>query len=257
MGSSNYMKTLTHILIIFVLFGCSQVERKNHNQTSNRASLLIDNKIVQNSIESIVHPIKLPYGFRLDTIQKNDKARNLSLFISLPVSNISQIDQIVFEEINNQKDDFIESLDEMIKNDNRILTSINSDFQAEPISVYKDTKVTSILFVITYYHGGAVHPITMYYSFNFDNITKQRIFFSDYFVIKNKVDTSYMTNQITKSIGREGVNVTDLNEIDFNIEQDTISFNFDDYEIASYAEGIIRGRIQKNKLNDKIKIIYR
>jgi hypothetical protein len=66
-----------------------------------------------------------------------------------------------------------------------------------------------------------------------------------------------MTELITKAIGREGVFVSNLNGIDFNIEQDTISFNFDDYEIASYAEGIMQGRIHRQKLNDRIKTTYR
>ena len=66
-----------------------------------------------------------------------------------------------------------------------------------------------------------------------------------------------MTDIITKSIGREGIFVNELNNIDFNIEQDTISFNFDNYEIASYGAGIIQGRIQKHKLNEKIKTTYR
>lgn len=251
------MKTLTHILIVFGLLGCGQVERKNNDHTSNKDSLLIEKEIVRHSIEDIVPSLYLPDGFQLDTIQKNDTARNLSIFILIPISGINQIDKIVFEEIDKQKKDFIESLDKMIREDNRILSSVNSDFQAEPISIYKDNKVTSILFIVSYYHGGAAHPMTMYYSFNFDNKTQQRIFFSDYFFIKNKIDTSFMTDQITKSIGREGIYITELNDIDFNIEQDTISFNFDDYEIVSYAEGIIQGRIQKHKLNDKIKPIYR
>ena len=126
----NCMKNLTHILIVIGLLGCGQVERKNNDQTSSKDSLLVEKEIVRHSIEDIVPPIHLPDGFRLDTIQKNDTARNLSIFISIPISGIIQIDQIVNKEIEKQRNDFIESLDEMIKEDNRILTTGNSDFQA-------------------------------------------------------------------------------------------------------------------------------
>lgn len=239
------------------LLGCGQGERKLNVLTDSKDSTLIENGIVRHSIVDLVPPINLPTGFRLDTIQKNDTTRNLSIFISIPISGIKQIDKILLDEIKKQKDDFIRSLDEIIKEDKGILSSINSDFHAEPISVFKDNKVTSILYIVSYYHSGAAHPMTMYYSFNFNSKTLKRISFSDYFNVKIKVDTAFMTDQITRAIGRQGVFVSDLKEIDFNIEQDTISFNFDDYEIASYAEGIIQGRIHRQKLNEKIKATYR
>ncbi len=45
--------------------------------------------------------------------------------------------------------------------------------------------------------------------------------------------------------------------MDFSMEKDTISFNFDDYEIARYAEGIIQARINKSLLKKYIKSNYR
>ncbi len=251
------MKTIAHILIIIGLLGCGQGERKLNDQTDSQDSTFNETEIVRHSIEDLVPTLNLPKGFRLDTIQKTDTARNLSIFISIPVSGIKQLDKVVFDDIEKQKNDFIRSLDQMIKEDKGILSSINSDFQAEPVSVYKDGKVTSILYIVSYYQGGAAHPMTMYYSFNFDNKTQKRISFSDYFIVKNLADTVFMTDLITKAIGREGVFVSNLKGIDFNIEQDTISFNFDDYEIASYAEGIMQGRIHRQKLNDRVKTTYR
>lgn len=250
------MKIIVNILFVLVLISCGQVEQKINTQEFKQDTIKSENEIVRHSIGEIVPPINLPEGFRLDTIQKNDTTRNLSIFISIPVSGIKTIDKIVFEYIDKQKKDFIKSLDEMIKDNNGILSSINSDFQAEPISVFKNNKVTSILYIISYYHGGSVHPMTMYYSFNFDNSTQKTISFTDYFMVKTKADTTSMTELISKSIGREGIFVYDLKGIDFNIEKDTISFNFDDYEIASYSEGIMQARIPSNKLHHKIKLKY-
>lgn len=218
---------------------------------------MIEKGILRYDSEQLVAPINLPADFRLDTIQRIDTARNLSTFILMPISGISDIDKVVFDEIEKQKNDFIKSLDERIEEDKEILNTANSDFQTQPVSVFKDNKVISILFIISYYHGGAPHPMAMYYSFNFDNKTLNRIFFPDYFIVKSKSDTSNLAGLITKAIGREGVSVSDLKDIDFNIEKDTISFNFDDYEIASYAEGIMQGRLHRHKLVDKIKTTYR
>lgn len=246
------MKALAYILVLFYLLGCNQEERSNYTQPTNQ-----DSVNVQNCDNNIAHQVQIPDGFRLDTIQIFDTARNLAIIISIPKTGMNEIDKTVFDAIEKQKNDFIISLDEMIKSNIKILGTVNSVFIAEPFSIFTDSQVTSILFIVSYYYGGTSHPVTMHYSFNFDNKTQKRIFFSDYFVIENKADTVFMTDLITRAIGIEGVLITELSDIDFNIEQDTISFNFDSYKIAGYAAGMIKGRIQRQKLNDKISTTYR
>lgn len=251
------MKNLINLFIVFGFLSCGQVATKSNDHTSNQDSINIDKEIFENREEDDKPTLQLPIGFRLDTIQVNDTSRNLSIFISIPISGINRIDKVVSDNINKLKNDFVKDIDELIQEDRNILNSINSDFQAIPISVYKGNKVTSILYIVSIYQAGAVHPLTSYYSFNFDNLTQRRLFFSDYFDVKSTTDTILMTDQITKSIGREGIFVSELNNLDFSIEKDTISFNFSEYDIASYAERIIQGRIQKIKLYDKIKKTYR
>lgn len=246
------MKTVTIILFLIGLWGCGQ--QKSRNSNAKAQDTLTQEK---RNVEKETKVLELPLGFRLDTLHNIDKSRNLETFVSVPISGISEVDERVKSEIDTQKNDFVKSLDKMIKEDKGILTTVNSDFHAEPISVYKGKRIVSYLFIVSYYHGGAVHPMTMYYSFNFNLQTKKTVTFDDYFDVKTKADTTYFIDNITKAINREGIYVSKLKDIDFNIENDTISFNFDDYEIASYAEGILRGRINKNKLNDRIKTTYR
>jgi hypothetical protein len=250
--SQNCMKTVANILLIIGLLGCGQ--QKSKNSIIKTQDTVIQTK---SNIEREIKILGLPIGFSLDTLHNFDKSRNLETFVSVPISGITDVDNKVKSEIENQKNDFIGSLDKMIKEDKRILTTVNSDFHTEPISVYKGERIVSYLFIVSYYHGGAAHPMTMYYSFNFDLQTKKAVAFDDYFDVKTKADTTYFIDNITKAINREGIYVSKLNDIDFNIENDTISFNFDDYEIASYAKGILQGRINKNKLNDRIKTTYR
>lgn len=252
------MKPAIYLLILIGFFSCGQAPQQN-NAGLKQDTIVQEQHIVKhNIIPEPVKPMDLPTGFLLDTFEKNDVSRNLSMFIALPVSGIKQIDNFVSADIEKQKNDFIKSLDGRIKRDTSMLRAVPSDFYADPVSVFKDDKITSYLFIISYYHAGAAHPMTMYCAFNFDNKTRKRIFFHDYFQVNKKSDTTYFTGLITKAIDREGVFVSEIKDnIDFSIEKDTISFNFDDYEITSYAEGIIQGRIDKHKLYDRINPIYR
>jgi Protein of unknown function (DUF3298) len=247
------MKKIIPIAILYTLFGCSQPEQK----TTAKDTIPVENKSTAQSLEENRPTLSLPAGYKLDTIQEIDTVRKLEVSVTIPVSGINSIDKIVFEDIEKQKAEFIISLDEMIKEDNGRKSALNSSFYVHPFSVFKDNKVTSILFIVSYYHGGAAHPMTMYYSFNFDNNTQKRIFFADYFVIKNSADTSLLKDQIATATGRESIGDKALKDIDFNIEQDTISFNFDNYEIASYAEGIIQARMHRQELIGRINAKYR
>ena len=71
-------------------------------------------------------------------------------------------------------------------------------------------------------------------------------------------NTTFFTDIITRSIRNEDVFLWELyDSLGFNIEKDTISFNFSCYEIANYAEGLIRAKIHKKELYDKINTKYR
>lgn len=45
-----------------------------------------------------------------------------------------------------------------------MLKAVPSDFYAAPVSIFKDHKITSYLFIVSYYHAGAAHPMTMYFA---------------------------------------------------------------------------------------------
>ena len=239
-----------------MLLGCSEANNtRKIEQPENNAEK--SKEIILNSISAMIPPISLPQWFKLDTIQQIDSTRNLAIFYSLPNSKYKEIDKMVKTDIESQLFDFVKSLDHEILADKSILNTINSDFQAEPVSIFVDDKIISYLYIVSYYHGGAVHPMTMYYSLNFNKTTKKRLKDSDFWNIKTKADSTFVTNLITESINQKGIVVNDFKKLDYNIEKDSISFNFDDYEIASYAAGIIRGKIAKKKLIDKINLKYR
>ena len=140
------------------------------------------------------------------------------------------------------------SLDTLIQNEPSMLQAVPSGFYVDPVSVFRDDKIISYCFIINSDHAGAAHPFTEYYSFNYDLKKNKPIAFSDYFNVHSKQDTQSFISNINRAIDRPNIEVDKLDGIDFNIEKDSVAFNFDDYEIASYAEGIIKAKVAKQTL---------
>jgi hypothetical protein len=140
------------------------------------------------------------------------------------------------------------SIDTLIQNEPSMLQAVPSGFYVDPVSVFKDDILVSYCFIISSDHAGAAHPFTEYYSFNYDLKRKKPFTFSDYFNVHSKQDTQSFISIINRAIDRPNISVNKLDGIDFNIEKDSVAFNFDDYEIASYAEGIIKAKVAKQTL---------
>jgi hypothetical protein len=66
-----------------------------------------------------------------------------------------------------------------------------------------------------------------------------------------------MKELINKAINRQNIGVNNIYKMDFCLIKDSISFNFSDYEIASYGDGIIQAHVSRQSLNNLIKKIYR
>jgi hypothetical protein len=248
------MKKTTFILLIIVFAISCGPNKPEINQTKSDISGVSKTTNQENQAQE---KLKLPEGIKLDSIIFSDEKRKLEIFILIPVSGISKLDKALRIELENRKNNFIESVDKRIEEDKGQMSEIGSDFDVNLVSAYKDKDIISYCFVISFYHGGAAHPMTIYYSFNYDLKREKKITFSDYFNVESTKDTIFLTDLMTKAINTENISVTNLNDMDFNIEKDTISFNFDDYEIASYAEGIIQARINKSLLKKNIKSNYR
>ncbi len=250
------MKSVVTIFSILFFFSCRQEQTEiGNNQVKNPSdSITVDTSLIS---EGIKINAKFPFGIKMDSIKHYDKQRNTQFLLYFPVSNIITLDTGIKNELIRQKDGFIKNVDEVRKEyGDEFISSLTNEFTAIPISVFKNQKLISYLFGISFYHSGAPHPVSFYYSYNFDNEKHKKIIFSDYFKISSKADTTYYCNLITKAINRDGICVGEIKNIDFNVEQDTISFNFDDYEIGSYGDGTMQGRLVKKKLLNRIKTKY-
>jgi len=241
------MRTTIAVLLVICFCRCSF--QNTESSVTEDIDFSESMSSIMTDFEFFYPPTPISEGFALDTFIQFDPSKNLDIFIFMPVSDMEEVNNVVKAGIESQKNEFIENyLGE--ENDFR------NYFYAVPISIYKDEKIISLLFVISYYSAGAAHPMTVYHSFNFDAKTKQQIDFNDYFLVKSKADTTFFTEIITRAINQEGVFLHELYNLSFNIEKDTISFDFSTYEIASYVDGLIQGRIHKKELYDKIKTKY-
>ena len=202
--------------------------------------------------------LKLPKGFQIDSTLKFDTSRNSEIQLIVPkYINSTNFDTEVSTYIQKRLADFITSLDTLIQEDHSMVLSSPSSFIVNPVSVYKNNTLLSYCFIISSDHAGAAHPLTKYYSFNYDLSKETQINLFDYFNIKSTKDTACLKYIINKAIGRPNIGIDKLYNIDFNIESDSIAFNFDDYEIASYAEGIIKAKVDKRDLQKLVVNNYR
>jgi len=240
---------MTRIFVIYLglilTFSCEQPETSKE-YTATPSYTAKANTLIQPSFDTL---IKLPNGFTLDTTKAFDSARNTEIHIVIPrYEGAILVDKQVSGYFMQRLKRFLLSLDTLIHNDPSMLQAVPSGFYVDPVSVFKDDRLVSYCFIINSNHTGAAHPFTEYYSFNYDLKKNKPVAFSDYFNVASKQDTQSFISIINRSMDRPNIIIDKLNALDFSIEKDTVTFNFDDYEIASYAEGIIKIKVAKQAL---------
>jgi hypothetical protein len=245
------MRKINLLITFLFLASCSN---NNHRSLHLDGRPLVDTSKVTRPIKL---NFKLPDNYKLDSLKYYDKTKNAIIIIALPLSGVLKLDTEIKSQIMNQRDSLLNDIDGFIKQDSDFVNSaLTSEFTAIPISIFEDSKIISYSFVVYSYFSGGAHPVMMFYSYNYDIQNQKHLNFDDYFILQSKSDTTYFTDLITKAINKEGIVMTRIKDQDFNIEKDTISFNFGDYEIGGYADGMMQARIKKSILNDKVNNSY-
>jgi Protein of unknown function (DUF3298) len=194
--------------------------------------------------------LAIPADFQFDSLLKRSSPRNMEIQIIYPKSLTCKIaDKEMSSYFTARFKRFINRLDSLIRDDRSMLQSTQSTFNADPVSIFRNDKLLSYRFIISTDYGGFVHPFTEYYSFNFDLAKNRQIKFYEFFNIQSKEDSLYLLNAINKAIDCEYIYLKKLRATDFTIEEENITFNFDDYEIAGYSDGIIKAIVSKKKLS--------
>jgi hypothetical protein len=249
------MRYILIVFLIFLVIGCKSKNGQNVSNQQDSAKISVKSETVNGRRLKLI----VPNGFNIDTFKTFDKSIGAEFEIITPKSDkFKDLNILLEKEILKYKNNLIASVNEMFKNDSSLRqTSLNSGFWVNPISIYSNDTLISYSFVISYYLASAPHPNTKYYSLNFNIKTHKQIKFSDYFSVKNSKDSAFLISTINHAINKKDIGVGKVYDIDFNMENDTISFNFSDYEIACYAEGIIQGKVNKEVLKKIIKNNYR
>jgi len=179
---------------------------------------------------------------------KDTSVTDESLFkysVDIPKSEIKKLDDIINNEISKFKKGFEESQD-------------SGEVSFKTIEKYKDDKIISYLLQIDQWGSNMPHPNLSFISFNYSIESNKLISFNDYFRLDNKSDSLYLIQQIKDNLdidvdalllGDESL----LKYPAFNIQENSVQFNYGDYGITSYNDGCQTVKIDKKKLTKVIR----
>jgi hypothetical protein len=247
-----------HLSIFFTLVqlcGCSGETDSVTNLPDSIAVPDSVEKTIEAPIDTSEFHMEIPKGFSLDTIVYFDSLKIADIDILLPLSGIKELDDRIAEEANKRKTEFLKNLD--LTYDPKEADPMHSWFDMSVNSIYESETIISYRFCVGIYDSYAAHPLCDFYSYNYNRKTGKEITFQNYFDVQEPSDTSLILNLINTGIGMPEVQCNEIKNIDFNVRRDTISFNFDDYEISDYAHGMIEAPVDKKQLISLIRIQYR
>jgi hypothetical protein len=184
-------------------------------------------------------------NFRIDTVKVDDAKRGLTVMVTVPVANVYAFDTLVRSALMKDEEGFVAEVDERYEVDS---TDTGFDYSALLVSAYRSKKIISYNFLCSHYFNTAVHGMSVYRSFTYDLDQKRLVTFDDYFALRTKKDTLAFIDLLTKRVNEPGASVETVEGLHFHFTQDSITFNFDDYEIASYAQGLLQAAFSLKEL---------
>lgn len=249
------MKTILTILISFILLACesknSQVTIEKSVDSTFSDSLKSKSQFV--NLCSKKNSFPLLQDVYLDSLIIEDSLLNLTVEIIIPKSTdvkSKTADSLVSKRISEWKNNFIKSISyhpDMLK------AAAGNYFSVYPEQLYKsETAISYLLVKETHYSGGA-HSKIDYYAFNYDLKKGREIKFSDLFTFKDKVQQDSLIKWLNQKLNDDNVKVDSFYNYKFNFTNEQITFNFSDYEVASYAYGTQRVTFAKKELARYIK----
>jgi len=248
------MKDKILIGLLFVLGGCLP-NNKPVTEVSHKDSL-------QTSIEysppvQFIEEVYLPEDFTLDSISYTDHEHHINYLAEIPKTTFppfnvfinkrfTEIQQIMYARAEKRqwgiKEAFANDPADLEKELSRLCT-----FDFHPQAIYQDSTCISIRFWGTWLEQ-SFHGLPEYYTVNFDKETLTEIHFEDYFHLSSTQDSLLLLALINEGLQNPHLSIKEVYPVKFNIEGDSISFNFDAYELEAYAYGMPRAYVSKIKL---------
>ena len=233
-----------------------------HDKRTNQSS--VDKEMDENIAFKFFNDIQIPKGYTLDSLIIKNNEKRAEFKIVLLKSINKSFDNFVKDSLINMNNKFLSEIDkEFLKTiDTMIKEGSNrankpSYFYAKPLQAWIDSTFISYNFTISNYLVESSHPVDLFCSFNYDRKANKEIGFNDYFDLKTHKDSLLLIDLINKAIDIKDVSIIKVENFKFNIVGDTIRFNFSDYEISSYSNGLIQASILKQDVNEIINKNYR
>lgn len=183
-------------------------------------------------------------GFSIDTIRKpdtNSRFRETIIVPRLTSKEYSIIDAMLQQEIIKRKD----SAAEISAGDDTVnMKEVPGKFYNEikPLSVFKSNDLISYGFLDISNDEFSMRPFRKYFSVNYNTQQDKFIFFDDYFILKNRDDSSFLKWIIYSDIA--GIDISPYvlgNGIVFSSDKENLYFYFSQFGFANNPCGIVKG----------------
>lgn len=228
-----------------------------------------DSKVAQaeySPYEQIPEGVILPEGFTVDSVVYLDEDYNISYLMEIPTLDFpafsTHVDariRMIKQELNKRIEERQQEMKKKLVDEPIVLKgelSRTYSFDCYPQSAYQDSTSISIRCRSTWYEGGP-HGLPQYLTINFDKQTGSEITFEDYFQLHSVQDSQKVVALVNEGLRNPDLSISEVYSMKFNIEGDSVSFNFDAYELESYAYGMPRACVAKADLGSLIHEKYR
>lgn len=185
-------------------------------------------------------PVVSPSGdtFQMEVAEINDSSAAYAVNARYPQFGISSIDA----QIQAAVDGAIAELKSLPPNPSDSATPQNS-FDGTFGSIYAGPDVVSLELILSQYTGGA-HPMTLVSGVNYDRTSGRQLMLEDALAMigltveeVSAKATAELQAKLGESFFREGATTNPENFSSFLISKDTLTFIFQQYQVAPYAAG--------------------
>ena len=256
-----------YLSIILVLLLTSCISNNNENQSDNPYGIQY---IELTETESFNENGTIEYNFRIPVFAE-DNCKLLNQFILESAAKYLDI-----EKLKNKNDELdLNILKSFIQKYSEQLEEDNYDTDVEHLELFKKLNIDSIFTIKDLvvleekqesYTGGAHGAYSTNYTV-FDVMSKKILNASDIFEINKLTELAFDYFLIERGLEKNGVDIEKegfwfkdnkfhLNE-NFKIDSKYVTFLYNPYEIASYADGQILIEIPLNKLESTVKKEYK
>ena len=246
------MRLFVLVMLLLIVTGC-------YRKTPQVAENAVMEVVKSEDKSPVYYGLIVPEEVYLDTVLVEDTTLALTCSVILPIQKDvkwQNANVLLRKQIEKGVKEFIASVRKLlIKYPDNKFSAVSSIYEVTPEQIYVDSMLISYCLEIMYQHAGAVHPMMKYYSFNYDKKKNRQIIFADYFDVKTKQDSLWLIGGISERV-LSAEYLDKVYDYDFNVTDSTVSFNFDDYEIASYANGVARATFEKDSVRRYIRPYY-